>query len=94
MKKKPFISKKSFKRKYKRCAICHESDYDLLDVHRWRIPGKDGGKYSSDNSIVLCAIHHRLLHTGRIQILGIHPSTKGEVVQYIDENKNEQFQEL
>lgn len=94
MKKKPFINKKSFKRKYKRCAICHESDYDLLDVHRWKTFGCEGGKYSSDNSIVLCTTCHRLLHKEKIKILGIYMSTTGEVVNFINKNGEEEFQTL
>lgn len=80
--------------RYKRCAICHEDDYNLLDVHRWRVEGKDGGKYTCDNSIVLCNRCHRLVHSQSIKILGIHPSTKGEVVNYIDKEGKEDFSQL
>lgn len=94
MAKTPFISKASFKKRFKRCAICHENNYDTLDVHRWKTFGCDGGKYSSDNSIVLCVKCHRLVHKNKITIEGIYPSTNGNVVIYKDENKKEKIQEL
>jgi hypothetical protein len=87
----PFISKKSFKRRNKKCAICNEADYDLLDSHRWRVPGSENGKYTTDNTVSLCVKCHRLLHKGRLKILNICNSTRGKVIIYIDENGEEQF---
>lgn len=92
--RKPFISKQNFKRRYKRCAICHDDRYEILDVHRWRVEGKDGGKYTSENSIVICTKCHRLIHSGVIRILGTYPSTKGDVVHYMNEKEEENFSEL
>ena len=78
--KKPFRNKKTFKRLFKKCAFCDTSDYNVLDVHRWRTEGKDGGKYTFDNSIVACASCHRLIHSQKIIIKNIHFSTIGYVV--------------
>ena len=92
--KNPFISKKNFKRRYNRCAICHDNEYSILDVHRWKKEGKEGGKYTCDNSIVLCAKCHRLVHSGLLKIIGIYKSTKGKVVFFIDNEGNEKFSQL
>ena len=90
----PFINKKTFKKRQKHCHICEENKYELLDVHRWRIEGKDGGKYSNDNCILVCVKCHRLIHTGKIKILGVFNSTCGKLLNYIDEQENEQFNKI
>lgn len=46
------------------CAICHESNYDLLDVHRI----DEGKEYSRANCIALCVRCHRMSHTGHLKI--------------------------
>lgn len=84
---KKFRNKKAFKRLFKKCAFCNAQDYDILDVHRWRKQGKDGGKYSFENSIVACASCHRLIHSGKIEILNIHFSTIGYVVIFNQDGK-------
>ena len=39
-------------------------DYDItLDIHRL-IPGKDGGKYTLENSFIICPNHHAEIHRG------------------------------
>jgi len=86
-----FISKKAFKRRAGKCHLCEESDYDLLDTHRWRIPGKDGGKYSTDNCLCVCTTCHRLIHANKIKILGVFNSTKGKLLNYTDQNGKEHF---
>ena len=90
----PFVNKKSFKRRYNCCYICGENTYELLDVHRWRIEGKDGGKYSNDNCLVICVRCHRLIHSNKIKIIGIFNSTCGKLLNYIDENGEEQFNRI
>ena len=92
--KKVFSSKKLFKQRAGHCAICHEDDYDLLDVHRWGIPGADGGKYECSNCICLCTKCHRLLHAGKIIIHGIYSSTMGRVVHFTDETGKERFESI
>lgn len=89
--KDPFISKKAFKRKAGKCRICGENNYNLLDVHRWGIEGKDGGKYASNNCVCVCSNCHRLIHAKKIQILGIYNSTIGELLHFINEKGKEDF---
>jgi 5-methylcytosine-specific restriction endonuclease McrA len=90
----PFISKKTFKRRAGACQICGEKDQDLLDTHRWYKEGKDGGKYTSDNCVCVCSLCHRKLHSKKIKIIGIFMSTCGYVLNYIDENGQEQFNKI
>jgi hypothetical protein len=92
--KKPFISKQSFKHRKKECQICGEKRYNLLDVHRWKTPGKDGGKYTVNNCICVCSNCHRLIHNNKIKIIGIFNSSNGKLLNYIDENNTEQFNQI
>jgi len=92
--KKTFGSKKIFKQQSKCCAICHEEDYDLLDVHRWGTPGSEGGKYVHGNCVCLCTSCHRLLHKGKITIHGIYDSTMGTVVHFTDKEGVEHFEPI
>ena len=89
MRKKPL---KQIKKLYdKKCYFCEENRMEVLDAHRM-IEGQDGGKYNWHNIITLCVIHHRLIHSKKIVILGKHFSTKGcWVLHYIDENGVEQW---
>jgi len=88
--KKPFISKKSFKRRQQTCQICDEDKYELLDTHRI-IHGCDGGKYDNSNCVCVCTSCHRKHHTKLITIKRWCNSTKGKVLYYIDEDGEEQF---
>lgn len=90
----PFGSKKLFKQRAKKCAICPEDDLDLLDVHRWGIPGSEGGKYETGNCLCLCTRCHRLLHKNKIIIHGLYTSTMGKVVHYSDEKGDEHFKPI
>jgi hypothetical protein len=89
--KEIFGSKKRFKHRYKKCCICSESNYEVLDVHRWRIEGANGGKYTCDNSICVCVKCHRLIHSNIISIIGVFNSTSGKIINYIDKNGKEQI---
>ena len=89
--KKPFINKKSFKQRHGKCQICGEERYKLLDIHRFKKEGKDGGRYSEANCICCCVKCHRLIHTGEIKIIGVHNSTIGKLLNYIDEEGKEHF---
>lgn len=86
-----FRSKKKFKQLYRKCQICGENDFDTLDVHRFKKEGKEGGKYTVGNCVVLCAKCHRKVHAGKIQLIGYFNSTKGELFHFIDEEGNERF---
>lgn len=94
MKKNKLINKKAFKKSHGKCAICGLSLYETLDVHRWKVEGKDGGKYTKGNSITLCSNHHRLVHAEKIKIKGVFNSTAGPVVIFEDENGEEQIQSI
>lgn len=85
------INKKIYKKAEGKCRICGETDYEILDVHRAIVPGKDGGKYTKGNSICCCSNCHRKIHADKIQILGWHTSTKGKVLHIIRENGEEDF---
>ena len=87
--KKTFPGKQKFKRISKKCRICGEDDYTLLDVHRI-VPGKDGGKYTNWNSVTLCCKCHRLVHGGNIKIKGWHNSTAGKIL-LIGRDDEEEF---
>jgi len=85
--KKPFINKKSFKRRHSCCQICGEQEYKLLDTHR--IIHK--GKYCESNCVCLCISCHRKHHSGLIIVKQWYESTGGKLLYYIDENGEEQF---
>jgi hypothetical protein len=85
-------SKKQVRKLYdKVCFFCGIADYDLLDAHRI-YEGSEGGTYHWLNMLTTCVLCHRKVHTGKIQILGQHPSTSGRwVVHYIDEKGEEKW---
>ena len=85
------INKKIYKKSQGKCKCCGETDYNTLDVHRFVIPGKDGGRYTKGNSMTCCASCHRKIHAGNIQILSWHTSTKRKVLHIIRENGKEDF---
>ena len=70
------MNKKRLKRIQRRCRFCEESNQAVLDVHRIH-EGKDGGKYTGDNCVVVCAnCHRKIHHTNEIKINGWFMSTK------------------
>ena len=85
--KKPFISKKAFKRREGKCHICEEKDYDLLETHRI----KAKGKYSNNNCVCLCCCCHEKVTRGRIKVIGWFNSTAGRLLCIISENGRMQF---
>jgi len=74
------------KRIAKKCLICEENDYNILDVHRI-VPGSEGGKYKKWNMVCLCSNCHRRVHSGEIEIEGKHMSTSGPIVHYFVDGK-------
>jgi len=92
--KNPFISKKNFKRRHKYCQICGEDKYELLDTHRWKIEGKNGGKYTNDNCLCICVKCHRLIHLKKIIINGVYNSTTGKLLNYMNEDGEEYFHKI
>ena len=83
----PFINKKAFKKRARKCQICEENDFDLLECHRIN-PGKE---YSNNNCVCLCTKCHTLRHRNRIKILGWKNSSKGKLLHYFDEQNKEHF---
>jgi Zn-finger protein len=88
--KKKLINKKIKKLVDKKCKFCECNVYDLLDVHRI-IEGKNGGKYTDTNTITVCSLCHRKIHSGIIKVDRKYPSTSGWVLHYFDENGLERF---
>lgn len=58
------------------CAVCGETNYALLDVHRI----DEGKEYSEANCVVLCCKCHRLHHSGQYRIISKNYSTMGHVL--------------
>jgi hypothetical protein len=85
--KKPFGTKKAFKKRNRLCYICEENRYELLDVHRI----EEGKKYDIPNCVCICTSCHRKHHSGLITIKGWKHSTMGRILYYIDENGEEIF---
>lgn len=75
----------------KKCYLCGEQEYKLLDAHRI-IEGQDGGKYNWWNTLTLCVGCHRKIHTGIIRILGkYHCTGKQLSVLHYEENGEEKW---
>lgn len=74
--KRELINKKGHKHLHGECRICKSDDYHILDNHRI-ISGKDGGRYTPFNTVVLCSNCHRLTHSGKIHINGYVRTTMG-----------------
>ncbi len=90
--KKRLVDKELIKRVAGKCQLCPEDRYVVLDVHRIR-PGADGGEYTPDNTVVLCARCHRLLNEdGWFEIDRWYASTAGRVLRVlVGPNKEEKF---
>lgn len=85
-------SKKQIKKLFdKRCYLCGEDDYDLLDVHRI-LEGKDGGEYHEMNTVTVCCLCHRKIHAGKIKVLRKYTTTLGKVLlHYVGEDGVERY---
>jgi len=94
MKKEKLIDKKVEKDKCKKCPFCGEEERSTFNIHRWKVEGKDGGKYTKYNSISCCCNCHAKIHAKEIIILGKFFSTAGEVLIYLDEDGKENIIKL
>lgn len=75
---------KQLKKRVKgKCCFCGNSDYGQLDVHRI----EPGSKYTDWGTLIICSNCHRAVHNGKIVILGKHPSTKGHLINYLENNE-------
>lgn len=76
------------KRIYKKCCICDNDDYNVLDCHRI-IPGS---QYNEWGTLVCCSNCHRKIHSNEIEIIGKYHSTAGITINYkengVDKWKN------
>jgi len=88
--KKSFPGKKVLKHAVGKCVICGEQDYDLLDTHRLK-EGSEGGKYTINNTVIICCRCHRLQQAGTIIIDGWFETTIGRKLHWFDKNSNEYF---
>lgn len=79
------MDKIAFKEMYRKCAICPEDNYPLLDVHRIF----EGKEYSFGNCVVLCVKCHRLHHTNQLKIKEKRHSTAGYVLFWEKNGKEE-----
>lgn len=88
--KRTLINKHAKKMFEKKCYFCGCDQYELLDVHRIAYESKDN-KYTDMNTVILCSLCHRKVHSGLIKIFRKYMSTKGMVLHYIDENGIEHY---
>jgi len=61
------MNKIHFKKSNGKCAICGETDYATLQVHRIN-PGYNGGKYKFGNCTTICGNCHLKVHASEIII--------------------------
>jgi hypothetical protein len=69
----------------KQCYFCENNDYCQLQVHRID-EGKDGGKYTEFNTVVVCANDHCRIHNGQIVIDRKYYSTSGKWILHFWED--------
>lgn len=74
------VNKELIKRSAGKCRFSPNHLYEVLDVHRI-LPGKRGGQYTPDNTVVVCATCHRAIHAGQITIDRWYTSTGGRVLR-------------
>lgn len=67
MGKRKLVDKKIRKLAEGQCRICGMQEYATLDVHRI-LEGSKGGRYTEDNTVVVCVLCHRKIHAGVITI--------------------------
>jgi 5-methylcytosine-specific restriction endonuclease McrA len=79
------------------CHLCgitsnptNKSFRSILEIHHI-IEKNKGGKDTPDNLIPLCSNHHSLVHEGKIILKQWHFSTRGWLMEWIDETGNLTF---
>lgn len=71
----------------KKCFLCGESNYDLLDAHRIT----EGGTYHDTNVVVLCSNCHRRTHSGEVKFDRKYYSTSGNWIVHMFVRGNEHW---
>ena len=61
-----------------KCEIdgCNITDSNLLELHHIIERTKLLTSNDPSNLAILCCLHHAMLHSGRLEIIGVYPSTK------------------
>lgn len=90
MRKKKLIDKQLTKHSARKCYFCPTDDYALLHCHRI-VPGENGGKYTDNNTLVVCSNCHNRIHDGQIVIDRKYPTTAGRTVLHFWENGDEKW---
>lgn len=75
----------------KRCFFCGDRDYSVLDVHRI-VPGEDGGKYTEQNTLVVCCKCHRLVHADKIVIEKKYKTSRPNSIVHFWDNGEEKWE--
>jgi hypothetical protein len=85
---KKLINKKVKKHLAGKCKFCPCNVYEFLDVHRIT-EGNQGGKYTDQNTVVVCRKCHQKIHEGKILIDKQYQSISGNLVlhYFIDGNE-------
>lgn len=67
------------------CEICGEKNKEVLHAHHIIFRSDVNSNNKPENLAILCSNCHNLLHFGRIEIVGVWPSTKpqGRLLVYI-----------
>jgi hypothetical protein len=70
-----------------KCYFCDCCNYDLLDVHRIAYESEEN-KYTEFNTVVVCSLCHRKIHSGIIKIDRKYFCTNGKwILHYWIENE-------
>ena len=88
MRKRKNIDKKIAKLSAKKCRICGENDYNILDCHRI-LPGSKNGTYKNSNTVIVCSNCHRKIHAGGIEVDRYYPTTTGRLLRVIIDDKED-----
>lgn len=88
---KKLVNKKIKKYLAGKCKFCPCDIYEFLDVHRI-VEGHQGGKYTDQNTVVVCRKCHQEIHEGKIIIEKQYPSASGKLVLHYWKDGNEYWE--
>lgn len=91
MKRTQIINKQIYKNVEGKCRICKgDGASETLDVHRI-VHGEHGGRYSLNNTVVLCPNCHRKVHTDKTIVIDRWYQSSAGYMLRILENGVEKF---